>query len=446
MLANAAVQRINTVSKSLALQPWLVCISAAMFFFYEFIQMGMFNPLSLQLMRDFGINATQLGHLSSTYFYGDVTFLFFAGILLDIISPRRIILSGSILCVIATVMFALSKTTFVLGLSHFIAGVGNAFCFLTIIMLASRWFPPKKMALVIGLSVTLAMLGGVFSQTPLSLLAQTFGWRHAVLLDALLGVGIIALIWFFVQDNPDYAKPVTKQANNKSTGDHSVSSVLQGVKTAIYNRQNWLGGLYTSMINLPIFLIGDLYGGMYFIQVHHMSHTQATMISSMVFWGTIVGSPVIGWISDRIGLRRSPMIIGAILSLIVMLAIMFVPSLGFASYIVLLFALGFFTSSQIVSYPLIAESNSKTITGAATGLASVLIMGGGAVFQPLFGKLMDLNWDGTTVAGVPVYSSHDYLLGMSIMPIAILVGLISALLIRETYCQPVDVSTINTSV
>lgn len=435
MLADTAVQRINAVSKKSALQPWLVCFSAAMFFFYEFIQMGMFNPLSLQLMHDFGINATQLAHLSSFYFYGDITFLFFAGILLDIISPRRVILSGSLLCVVATVMFALSKTTFVLGFSHFLAGVGNAFCFLTIIMLASRWFPPKRMALVIGLSVTLAMLGGVFSQTPLSLLAQAFGWRHAVLMDALLGVGIIALIWFFVQDGPDSAKPSVQNKNQQSLGD-----VAEGVKSAIRNPQNWLGGLYTSMLNLPIFLIGDLFGGMYFIQVHQMTHTQATLISSMVFWGTIVGSPVCGAISDRIGLRRAPMIVGAILSLIVMLAIMFLPGLGFSAYIVLLFALGFFTSSQIASYPLIAESNSKTITGAATGLASVLIMGAGAVFQPLFGKLMDLNWNGTTVAGVPVYSPHDYLMGMSIMPIAIVVGLISALLIKETYCQPVGAS------
>jgi hypothetical protein len=60
------------------IQPWLVCLSAALFFFYEFIQMGMFNSISQELMHDFSINARQLGFLSATYFYADVIFLLFA--------------------------------------------------------------------------------------------------------------------------------------------------------------------------------------------------------------------------------------------------------------------------------------------------------------------------------------------------------------------------------
>ena len=51
------------------LTPWIVCFSAALFFFYEFIQMNMFNSVSSDLMQAFSINATQLGNLSSIYYY-----------------------------------------------------------------------------------------------------------------------------------------------------------------------------------------------------------------------------------------------------------------------------------------------------------------------------------------------------------------------------------------
>lgn len=406
--------------------PWLVSLSAALFFFYEFIQMGMFNSLTPELMHDFALTATQIGNLSATYFYADVAFLFFAGILLDRFSPRRIILFAATLCVVATILFALSTSRLLLGISHFIAGIGNAFCFLSCIKLASRWFLPQRMALVIGLSVTMAMAGGVVAQTPLTYLAQTFGWRHAVLIDAVLGVTIIFIMWRFVHDVPP-SKILQNNAHSPEQGS---------IGKAFFNAQNWLGGLYTSLINLPIFLLGDLWGIMYLTQVHHITRTQASYVTTMVFVGTIIGSPLVGWFSDYIGRRRSPMIAGAIISLAIILAVMLLPNLGFYSLLLLFLGLGFFTSAQIVSYPLIAESNPKTITGTATGIASVLIMGGGAVFQPLFGWLMDLHWQGQTLNGTHIYAASDYLWGMMIMPAAFIIGIIASVLIRETYCQP----------
>ena len=57
--------------------PWIVCFSAALFFFYEFIQMNMFNAISADLMRAFSLHATELGKLSAYYFYVIYFFLLF---------------------------------------------------------------------------------------------------------------------------------------------------------------------------------------------------------------------------------------------------------------------------------------------------------------------------------------------------------------------------------
>lgn len=416
-------------ARYLALEPWLVCMSAALFFFYEFIQMGMFNSISAELMRDFNINASQLGTLSATYFYADVAFLFFAGILLDRFSTRKIIISAMVLCVAATLVFALSTSVWMAGISHFVAGIGNAFCFLSCIKLASRWFSSERLALVIGLIVTVGMAGGVFAQTPLTLLVQALGWREAVIVDAAIGIIILGVVWYYVYDQPSY-EPI------KNENTQSSDSVWDTTKAALINPQNWLCGLYTSLMNLPIFLLGELWGIMYLVQVHHVPRTQASYITMMVFVGTIVGSPIVGWFSDYIGRRRMPMIIGAIFSLLIILIIMYAPGLSFWPLLGLFFLLGFFTSTQIIGYPTIAESNPKNRTGTATGLASVLIMGGGAVFQPLFGWLMDLRWNHTVVDGTAIYSFNDYALGMAIMPIAFIIGLMAVLLIRETNCKP----------
>ncbi len=382
-------------------------------------------------MQAFSINAGQLGFLSATYFYADVIFLLFAGILVDRISIRTIILSAMIMVVLATILFAFSHSLQLAAFSHFVSGIGNAFCFLSCIKLATRWFSSQRLAFVIGIIITIAMMGGVVAQTPFTLLAQALGWRGAVLANAGLGIIITFIVYAFVRD---YPKHQTLEVMAEKSG--VTSYIRKSILSVLLNKQNGLGGLYTCLLNLPIILLGELWGIMYLTQVHHLLKTQASLVATMIFVGTILGSPFVGWLSDTIGKRRLPMIAGALLSLLILLCIMFLPGLNFFALLLLFLFLGIFTSTQIISYPLIAESNPRHLTGTSTGLASILIMGGGAVFQPLFGWLMDLHWDQTLNQGVAIYSPSNYLYGLAIMPIAFGVSIIAACLLRETHCQP----------
>ena len=44
---------------------WVVGLTAGLFFFYEFIQMNMFNAISVSFMDTFHINSTTMGTLDS---------------------------------------------------------------------------------------------------------------------------------------------------------------------------------------------------------------------------------------------------------------------------------------------------------------------------------------------------------------------------------------------
>lgn len=419
----------TAVSSRLA---WIITLATALFFFYEFIQMNLFNAINAQLREAFQLDAVQLGQLFSMYFYANAAFIFLAGNLLDRFSTKRLLLFAVGVCTLGAFIFASAGSYWVAAFGRFLEGIGASFCFLSSIRIASRWFPPQRMALVTGVIVTMAMLGGLAAQTPLTLFVDYLGnWRQALYYNAFLGLAIMLIIAFVVQDRPPGAKEQAQedQKHLKQLG------VWRCIKLAALNPQNWIGGLYTSLINLPVFIIGGLWGMHYLVQVRHITMAQASYATTLFFIGVTLGSPAFGWLSDKVQRRVWPMTLGAVLSLVVIAILIYTPNLSLTAILTLFLLIGFVTSSQVLTYPAIAELNPIYLTSTAVSIDSVCIMISGFVFPPLFGWLMEKHGAHEMVNGLATYSAQDFNQAMLIMPIAFLIGLILTAFMRETYCR-----------
>lgn len=411
---------------------WIVTLTASLFFFYEFIQMNLFNAINADLRAEFNLDAAQIGQFFSMYFYANFLCLFPAGNLLDRFSTRKLLLFAISVCTLGTFMFSVSKVYWLAATGRFLVGAGASFCFLSCIRIASRWFSPHHMALVTGVVVTMAMLGGLVAQTPFALLTEFLGsWRHALYINTGLGVVIFLLTFFIVQDRPPDAKNEEKEDQQHL---HELG-LWRCIKLAMLNPQNWLGGLYTALMNLPVFVLGGLWGILYLTNVHHITQNQASYATTLFFVGVIVGSLTFGWFSDHLERRVLPMIVGAVLSLVVMGILMYVPDLSLWAIILLFFLIGLVTSSQVLTYPLIAELNPIYLTSTAVSIDSLCIMSSGFIIPPFFGWLMDRSGAHHVVNGVVTYSTDNFAIPMLIMPAAFVVALIITAFMRETYCK-----------
>ena len=423
------------------IEPWLVVFSASLFFFFAFMQINLFNALNSSLYRDFHLtDATALGNFSATYMYATVLLLFPAGIILDRVSTRKVIIIAMTACVFCTGLFSFTNNLWQAELCRLVTGAGGAFCFLSCVRLASRWFESKHMALIVGLIVTFAMTGAMLAQTPFTALTNAFGWRNALRIDATAGLLMLWIILLYVRDYPSGAQPFFE-------AQHAALEKIgfwPALRSVAINAQNWLGGLYVSLVNLPVFLLGSTWGSWYLIQTHHLTEIQSSLVISALFVGMIIGSPVVGWISDTLEQRRAPMMAGAIVSLAAIAAIMYLPNLGLIALLFAFFALGFVISFQILGYPLIAESNPSALTGTAEGLASVLIMAGG-FFIPVFPMLLNSTWDHRMQNGIPLYTTVDYHHAFMIMPIAFVLSFIIAFFAKETCCLSFEARTNSTT-
>ena len=409
-------------------QPWIVIFAASLFFFYIFIQLNMFNAINPALMATFSVGPNVTGNLSAYYFYADVLFLFPAGIILDRVSTRNMIAGAMAVAVIGTLLFSFSTSIWQASLCRFAIGAAGAFCLLSAVRLATRWFPPQRLALVIGLIVTFAMIGGMVAQTPLTLLTDHFGWRHAMLLDAVFGVMLWVVMWFSVKDFPRGFK-------KEEALSHS-AAFWPSLFRVIRNRQNWLAGLFVSLMNLPVFLLGGNWGSLYLVEMDHLTRDAASWVIMFFFIGLIIGCPLCGAWSDYWRRRKAPMIISAAIAVAVMLALMFL-HFNLLGLFAIFFALGFISGAQVIGYPLIAESNSPQLTGTAEGLGSVLIMAGGFTV-PWFADLMNWHWSHHYLNNVPLYSAYDFEIALAIMPVAFVLAFLVSLCVKESRCKNIS--------
>lgn len=410
--------------------PWLVCFSASLFFFYEFIQGNMFASINHEIIEDFNTDLLGCSWMSSMYYLANVIFLFPAGVILDRYSTKKVILISLMTCIAGTFLFAMSES-FALGATYrFITGIGSAFCFLSCFQLASRWFPPQRMALVTGLIVTLAMTGGMVAQAPFTRLVMLFGWRNAVMLDAMLGMFIALIIFSFVKDDPD-----EKLAHQSKVSTQENLSFWQALIHAYSNMQNLLAGIYTSLMNTPVAILGAFAGSVYLIQAHHYDRIDAASINSMIFLGVIIGGPLFGFISDKLARRKAPMVVSSLLSMMIMLMILYSVHLPVWQMKVLFFSLGLCCSAQVLSYPLVAENNSLSMTATAVSVVSVCTQGGFVLYQNLFSYF--LNASSAHFQGV-LHGVAAYQRSLMLLPVAFGIALLTVFCLKETYGKRIE--------
>ena len=100
----------------------------------------------------------------------------------------------------------------------------------------------------------------------------------------------------------------------------------------------------------------------------------------------------------------------------------------------LFFAVGLFTSTQIISYPFVSEISPLAVTATAVSVVSFVTIGSLSFFQPLFGALVDRHAQ-LGMHQLGHYTAGDYYYAMWLYPVCFVVALGVSLLIKESYCR-----------
>lgn len=337
-----------------------LCLLSALFPFFAFFQMTIINSVSPELMSALGFSHAELGILSSAYLYGDTLMLIPAGLLLDRIGTKRALMAGVMLLIVGTAIFSFSKSIELTTLGRFIAGLGHGFALISSFRVASLYLPEKMRGRMMSFILTIAFLGGLFAQGPFVWIYERIGYKNAMSLQLLLGVAIF-LIFIFIFKLPKNEEVTSKQETLKFN---------QALLLVFKNKQNWLSIGYIVLMGVPFMLLGAVFGTEYLVQYKNLSVQNASSIVGLIFLGIIIGTPVSGWLYDKLGSFKVVALISSLITLLICVLIF----KSTINYYLMFLLLGIFSSTQSLGYPIIANNNPQEITSTAMGMANFIIM------------------------------------------------------------------------
>ncbi len=375
----------------------------------------MFNTLEMPLTREFHLSAFQYATASSIYLITTVIMLIPVGIIIDRtrFTLKSIFIFALCLSATGTLIFSLSESFALLKLSLFISALGDSFCFIGSVTLINYYFSELRKGTAIGLLISIGMMGGLVAQFPMKLLLSKYNWDMII-----SGLFIVSLLIMLVM-------LCTLDTFNKQIREKR--GLIKELKDILWNKKNWVYSICTSSLNLPVTLLGAIWGQIYLIQAHGLSAINASLVTSMLFIGMIIGPVIIGFFSDKLNERRKIMLFGALTITAIVFLLFIIKTNNIYVFSFLFLILGIASASQTLGYALVSENNPMDSMGVAISMIGMLVLLGGATFQPLFGHIMD-TFTPIHLREAHVYTEKSFFIAMMLIP---LMSLVSAILLKK---------------
>jgi MFS family permease len=245
------------------------------------------------------------------------------------------------------------------------------------INIATKNFPASQAATLIGATQMFGMAGGSAGQFVVGpLIGLGVAWNHFWIGMGIAGL-LIGIVLFFLIPKEEAAE---QPAGWLKTSAKAFGAVFR-------NPQSILCGLIAGLLFIPTTIFDMIWGVRYLQEAHGLNYGSAVMRSAAVPFGWIIGCPLLGLISDRIG-RRKPVIIGAAVVLLACLAWILYGKVDVFPPDTIGLVAGLASGAAMLPYTIIKEANPPQYGGTATGVVNFLNFTFSALLGPVFGGIL----------------------------------------------------------
>jgi MFS family permease len=393
---------------------WLI---AAVYYFYQYALRSAPAVMMPELSDAFGLSALGVASMAGLFYYGYSPFSLVAGVAMDRLGPRRVVPIGAAVVGVGALLFA-SGSTDAASIGRFLQGAGGVFALIGAAYIATQNFPASRAATLIGATQMFGMAGGSAGQFVVGpMIAGGVVWSAFWAGMGFVGLVIAAALFMLL--------PKQQPASARAGDDDWLRGAGRALATVFRNPQSLLCGMIAGLLFVPTTIFDMTWGVRYLQDAQGFDYATAVIRSATVPMGWIVGCPLLGFVSDRLG-RRKPVIIGGALGLLGCLAwVLYGPADVLPPYVLGL-GMGVASGAAMLPYTVIKEANAPSLAGTATGVVNFLNFTFSALLGPVFGWLLV-----SVAAGSELRLEH-YQTAFQPMLYGVALAILLTLILRET--------------
>jgi MFS family permease len=364
---------------AMAVTAWFLC---SLYYSYQYAVRSALPVMRTEMAASWG-SGNVIGHMISNYYVVYSFVALVAGLLLDRYGARKTLPYAT--ATVAVCCFLLSTGKEALGSFAFVAQAAPAvFGFIGAVYVAAKYIPPRNLSFFVGSAQMLGMAGAAFGSKPVSAaLHSTSGhpvaWQSIWAIMAVIGAVLAVVMWIVLpRDNSSVAK-----ANAPLT----LKSLIRPYQIVFENAQTYLCGLIGGLLFVPTTVFALVWATNYLHEGRNASIAVAATDVSLVPIGWIIGCPLVGYISDKIGLRKPVLLVGAFILLLAEIVAIYVPIAFPFRYIVPL-VVGIASGAAMIPFSVVKEVNRDEVKGSAAGAMNFLCFMVTGLLAPAFERLL----------------------------------------------------------
>jgi MFS family permease len=412
VFAHPGSDRDTSTGIKAAAVAWVV---TAIFYFYQYVLRSAPSVMMPQLSEAFALSSMGVASVLGLFYYGYSPFSLVAGAAMDRLGPRRVLPMAAAVVGVGALLFATGRSDLA-SVGRLLQGAGGVFALVGAIYIATKNFPPSRAATLIGATQMFGMAGGSAGQFAVGpMIGAGLAWDRFWIGMGIAGLAMGILLLVFLP----------KEKRTKQPGN-GLRSTTDAFYTVFKNPQSILCGVIAGLFFIPTTIFDMVWGVRYLQEAHGFDYASAVMRSAAVPFGWIIGCPLLGFISDKIG-RRKPVIIGGGALLFACLAwILFGPVGVLPPYTIGLTA-GLASGAAMLPYTVIKEANPPQFGGTATGVMNFLNFTFSALLGPVFGWMLQF-----LSGGVKPMQLEHYQMAFAPLLLGVVIAIGLAFLLKET--------------
>jgi MFS family permease len=397
-----------------AIGAWLL---VAIYYFYQYALRSAPSVMMPQLTEAFGVSTLGVSAIVGMFYYGYSPFSLVAGAAIDRFGAKRIIPIGAALVGIGALLFGAGSVA-AANCGRFLQGAGGVFALVGAVYLVTKNFPAGMAASFIGATQMFGMAGGSAGQFGVGLLMKHgLPWQQFWIYCGIAGLIVSGSLLAFLP---------REERKPSAGGAGGWSSLLGSLKKVFINPQSILCGLIAGLLFIPTTILGMTWGVRFLQEARGREFEAAVNLAATVPLGWMIGCPLLGFISDRLG-RRKPVILGGTVLLLGVVAwVLFGSPSIFRGHAVGIL-MGIASGAAMLPYSVIKEANPPELGGTATGVINFINFTFSALLGPVFGSRLARSPEGSDVSALEHYQA-----GFRPLLYGLLIALVLAFFLKET--------------